>query len=309
MDLRVFTEPQQGTTFSALATFAERSEQLGFDGFFRSDHYHLIGDAAPKPSVSDAWVTLGALATKTSTIRLGTLMTSATFRLPGPLAVTVSQVDQMSAGRVELGIGAGWFEREHRAFAIPFPRVKERFDRLEEQLEIIEGLWATGEGEFFDYAGRYYRLEHCPMVFRPVQEPHPPVIIGGHGPRRTPALAARFASEFNMSGGNFKDVVEQFARVVAACRDIGRDPASLTRSLWMTTCIGRDEAEFARRAAVIGREPDELKQHGIAGLPAQALAALNECRQAGASRVYLQFLDLEDLAHLELAAEVLGSAD
>jgi F420-dependent oxidoreductase-like protein len=258
--------------------------------------------------VSDAWVTLGAIAVKTSKIRLGTLMTSATFRLPGPLAVSVAQVDVMSGGRVELGIGAGWYEREHRAFAIPFPSVQERFDRLEEQLEIIRGLWATAEGETFDYEGRHYRLEQCPMVFRPLQEPHPPVIIGGNGPRRTPALAARFASEFNISGDDMNGVVAQFARVDAACREIGRDPSSLTRSVWMTACIGRDEAEFLKRAAFIGREPNELRKHGIAGLPSQAAAALERCRDAGASRVYLQFLDLDDVAHLELAAEVLGRA-
>ncbi len=308
MDLRVFTEPQQGTTFAQLLRFAELSEHLGFSGFFRSDHFLFIGDTPPRPSVSDAWVTLGALAVKTSKIRLGTLMTSATFRLPGPLAVAVGQVDVMSGGRVELGIGAGWYEREHRAYAIPFPPVQERFDRLEEQLEIIDGLWSTPEGETFDYTGKHYRLEQCPMVFRPLQEPHPPIIIGGHGPRRTPALAARFASEFNMSGGNTEDVVQQFARVDEACRQIGRDPASLTKSVWMTTCIGRDEATFERRAAFIGRDRDELREHAVAGLPEQAAAALDRCRKAGAARVYLQFVDLEDVAHLELAAEVLGSA-
>ena len=244
MDLRAFTEPQQGASFSSLLAMAKRAEQLGFTGFFRSDHYLHIGDGDPRPDVTDAWVTLGGIALETSTIRLGTLMSSATFRLPGPLAVTVAQVDAMSGGRVDLGIGAGWYEREHRAFAIPFPSVRDRFDRFEEQLEILHGLWGTPEGESFDYEGRHYLIEDCPVVFRPVQRPHPPVVIGGYGKSRTPALAARFADDFNMPGPSLQQVAEQFARVDDACRKIGRDPSSLTRSVWLTVCIGRDEAEF-----------------------------------------------------------------
>jgi F420-dependent oxidoreductase-like protein len=307
MDLRVFTEPQQGATFAQLSAMAKRAERLGFSGFFRSDHYLYIGAGDPRPSVTDAWVTLGGIALETRALRLGTLMSSATFRLPGPLAVSVAQVDDMSGGRVELGLGAGWYEKEHRAFAIPFPGVEERFDRLEEQLEILEGLWATPAGGSFDYEGKYYDIEGCPSVFLPVQRPHPPVIIGGHGRRRTPELAARFAAEFNMAGPSLQDVVEQFARVDDACRAIGREPGSLTRSVWLTICVGRDQAEFERRAAAIGREPGELKKSGIAGLPGEARAALDRFGGAGVERVYLQFLDLDDLEHLDLAAEALGS--
>jgi F420-dependent oxidoreductase-like protein len=307
MDLRAFTEPQQGASFSSLLAMAKRAEQLGFTGFFRSDHYLHIGDGDPRPDVTDAWVTLGGIALETSTIRLGTLMSSATFRLPGPLAVTVAQVDAMSGGRVDLGIGAGWYEREHRAFAIPFPSVRDRFDRFEEQLEILHGLWGTPEGESFDYEGRHYLIEDCPVVFRPVQRPHPPVVIGGYGKSRTPALAARFADDFNMPGPSLQQVAEQFARVDDACRKIGRDPSSLTRSVWLTVCIGRDEAEFTRRAAAIGRDGDELRAHAIAGVPAEAVEALDRYGQLGVSRVYLQFLDVDDLGHLELAAEVLGT--
>jgi F420-dependent oxidoreductase-like protein len=307
MDLRVFTEPQQGANFSQLLTVAQRAEQLCFSGFFRSDHYLYIGDGTPRPGVTDAWVTLGALAVQTSTIRLGTLMSSATFRLPGPLAVSIAQVDEMSGGRLEVGIGAGWYEREHRAFAIPFPSVRDRFDRLEEQLEILHGLWATAEGESFGYEGRHYRIEDCPVVFRPVQRPHPPVILGGYGKRRTPALAARFASEFNIPGPSTQQAAQQFGRVDEACRAIGREPSSLTRSVWLTTCIGRNKAELEHRAAAIGRELGELREHGIAGLPAEAMATLDRYREAGVSRIYLQFLDLDDLEHLELTAEVLGA--
>lgn len=307
MDLRVFTEPQQGANFAELLAVAKRAEELGFTGFFRSDHYLHIGDESLRPDLTDAWVTLGGLALETRTLRLGTLMSSATFRLPGPLAVTIAQVDQMSAGRLDVGIGAGWYEPEHRAFAIPFPSLAERFDRLEEQLEILHGLWGTPEGAVFDYEGRHYTIEDCPVSFRPVQQPHPPVIIGGYGKLRTPALAARFASEFNIPGPDVQQAAAQFDLVDGACRKIGRDPATLTKSVWLTTCIGRDEAEFRSRAAAIGHDPDALRGHTIAGTPAEAKEALERYRAVGVSRVYLQFLDLEDLGHLDLTAEVLNS--
>lgn len=307
MDLRAFTEPQQGATFAQLLAVAQRAEQLGYSGFFRSDHYLHIGGEA-RPAVTDAWVTLGALAVQTGSIRLGTLMSSATFRLPGPLAVAAAQVDVTSGGRLEIGIGSGWYEPEHRALGIPFPDVKERFDRFAEQLEILHGLWTTPEGGSFDYDGRYYQLEQCPVMFRPVQQPHPPILIGGYGKRRTPELAAKFAAEFNVPAASPGPTAEQFARVDAACQAIGRDPGSLTRSVWVTACIGRDEAEFSRRAAAIGREPGEIKEHGLAGVPAEARATLGRFKEIGVSRVYLQFLDVDDLDHLDLAIEVLGDA-
>src|SRR2546421_350164 len=193
MQLRVFTEPQQGATYDDLLRVARAAEELGFDAFFRSDHYHAMGRGDGLPGPTDAWVTLAALARETSRIRLGTLLTSATFRLPGPLAIAVTQVDAMSGGRVELGLGAGWFDREHEAYGIPFPPVAERFDRLEEQLTIVTGLWETPVGERFSFAGRHYTVERSPALPRPVQQPRPPVIVGGHGAKRTPALAARFA--------------------------------------------------------------------------------------------------------------------
>jgi F420-dependent oxidoreductase-like protein len=305
MDLRAFTEPQQGASFAQLLAVAQRAERLGYSGFFRSDHYVSIG-GEPRPQVTDAWVTLGALAVQTSSIRLGTLMSSATFRLPGPFAVAAAQVDVMSGGRLEVGIGTGWYEREHRALGIPFPSLKERFGRFQEQLEILHGLWATPEGGRFDYDGRYYQLEQCPVVFRPAQQPHPPILIGGYGARRTPALAARFADEFNLPAATVPAAAEQFARVDEACREIGRGPASLPKSVWVTVCIGRDEAEFLRRAAAIGRDPGELREHAMAGLPEEARATLGRFQEVGVSRVYLQFLDTDDLDHLDLAMEVLG---
>jgi alkanesulfonate monooxygenase SsuD/methylene tetrahydromethanopterin reductase-like flavin-dependent oxidoreductase (luciferase family) len=151
--LRIFTEPQMGATYDDLLAVARRAEETGFDAFFRSDHYLTMGgDGLPGPT--DAWVTLGGLARETSRIRLGTLMTAATFRLPGPLAISVAQVDQMSGGRVELGIGAGWFEAEHSAYGIPFPELGERFDRYEEQVAVVHGLWNTPPGETFDFPAR-----------------------------------------------------------------------------------------------------------------------------------------------------------
>jgi F420-dependent oxidoreductase-like protein len=305
MDLRVFTEPQQGATFPELVAVAQRAEQLGFSGFFRSDHYRYIGDGSPRDGVTDAWVTLAGLALQTTTIRLGTLMSSATFRLPGPLAVAAAQVDAMSGGRLEIGIGSGWYEAEHQALGIPFPSVHERFDRLTEQLEILQGLWSTPEGEAFTFHGRYYALTDCPVTFRPVQQPHPPVLIGGYGRTRTPTLAARFAAEFNVPGPTATQAAEQFKRANKACEEFGRDPESLVKSVWVTTCIGQDEDEYARRATAIGYAPASLRERGIAGVPSEAKESLHRFESAGASRVYLQFLTLNDLEHLDLIAEVL----
>jgi F420-dependent oxidoreductase-like protein len=227
MDLRIFTEPQQGASYEDLLAVAQATEAHGFDAFFRSDHYLVMGGGDGRPGPSDAWVTLGALARETSRVRLGTLVTSATFRLPGPLAISVANVDAMSGGRVELGLGAGWYEAEHTAYGIPFPPLGERFDRLEEQLEIITGLWSTPEGERYSFSGRHYSVTDSPALPKPAQTPRPPVIIGGGGPRRTPALAARFADEFNLPFAPVARFVEQRDRVRSACEASGRDPESL----------------------------------------------------------------------------------
>src|SRR4051812_682932 len=154
MDLRIFTEPQQGASYDTLLTVAKATEDLGFDAFFRSDHYLKMGDMDGLPGPTDAWITLAGLARETSRIRLGTLMTAGTFRLPGVLAIQVAQVDQMSGGRVEFGLGAGWYEEEHTAYGTPSP--KEKFARLEEQLAIVTGLWETPVGKTFTYDGRFY---------------------------------------------------------------------------------------------------------------------------------------------------------
>lgn len=298
MDFRIFIEPQQGASYADQLRVAQESQRLGFDGFFRSDHYLAMGSADGLPGPTDAWTTLAGIARETETINLGTLVTSATFRQPGILAIQVAQVDEMSGGRIELGLGAGWFEAEHKAYGIPFP--KRRFDLLTEQLEIISGLWSTPTGETFSYEGANYQVEDSPALPKPGRDI--PVIIGGHGPRRTPALAARFATEFNTPFAPVENVKPLFDGVRAAAEEIGRDPGDLTYSSAFVVCIGQDEAEFTRRAGAIGREPQELRENGIAGTPAQAIERLQELRSLGVERMYLQFLDLADLEHLELIA-------
>jgi F420-dependent oxidoreductase-like protein len=304
VQLRIFTEPQMGATYDDLLAVARRTEDTGFDAFFRSDHYLTMGGSG-LPGPTDAWVTLGALARETSRIRLGTLMTAATFRLPGPLAISVAQVDQMSGGRVELGIGSGWFAEEHSAYGIPFPELGERFDRYEEQLAVISGLWGTPAGETFDFAGTHYQLSGSPALPKPVQPGGIPILVGGNGRKRTPRLAARYAAEFNVPFASAEDNARLFDGVRAACTEAGRDPSSLVYSSALVLCVGRDDAEVARRAAAIGRDVDELRANGVAGSPAEAVDTLGRYAEAGATRVYLQVLDLADLDHLDLvAAEV-----
>jgi F420-dependent oxidoreductase-like protein len=303
VDLRIFIEPQMGAGYDDQLRVAQTAEAAGYDAFFRSDHFLVMGDASGEPGPTDSWVTLGALARETSRIRLGTLVTSATFRLPGPLAIAVAQVDDMSRGRVELGLGSGWFAAEHEAYGIPFPGLGERFDRLTEQLEIITGLWGTLPGERFSYAGAHWVVTDSPALPKPVQQPHPPVIVGGHGARRTPALAARFATEINVPFVGMDAVATQFGRVEAACRDIGRDPGELVRSVAQTIAVGRDDDEVARRAMTIGKDAAELRADGLAGTVAEVVDRLGQWRdKTGITRIYLQLLDMADLDQIELIA-------
>lgn len=300
-DLRIFTEPQQGASYDDLLAVALRAEELGFGAFFRSDHYLTMGVGDGLPGPTDAWVALAGLARDTSTIRLGTLVSSATFRLPGPLAVSVAQVDQMSGGRVDFGLGAGWFAAEHEAYGIPFPKLGERFDRLEEQLDIITGMWATPVGETYDNPGGHYPVVNSPALPKPHAGP-PPIIIGGGGPKRTPALAAKFAAEFNTPFVSREFFTQQRGRVRAACETIDRDPNDLVYSAALIVCCGANEAEVARRAASIGREPSELRENGLAGTPSEVAERIRSWRDAGADRIYLQMMDLDDLDHLNLIA-------
>jgi F420-dependent oxidoreductase-like protein len=302
MELRIFVEPQQGATYDDQLTVARLAEGLGFGAFFRSDHY-LAMEVDGRPGPTDSWVTLAGIARETDTIRLGTMMTSATFRFPGPLAISVAQVDQMSNGRVELGIGAGWYEAEHAAYAIPFPPAGERFDNLEDQLAILTGLWATPEGQTFSYAGLRHSVTDSPGLPKPEQRPHPPILIGGKGARRTPALAARYAAEFNLPFVGLEETERQIARVRAACEEAGRDPDDLVYSNAHTVCVGADEAEVRRRAEAIGRTPEDLRHHCLAGTPGEVVDTVGRYADLGAQRLYLQVLDLHDLDHLRLIAE------
>ncbi|MDT5147971.1 MAG: hypothetical protein QOC58_2616 [Mycobacterium sp.] len=303
VDFRVFVEPQQGASYADQLAVAQAAESLGFSAFFRSDHYlAMSGDGQPGPT--DSWVTLGGIARETSTIRLGTLVTSATFRHPGPLAISVAQVDEMSGGRIEFGIGTGWIEKEHLAYAIPIPPLRERFARLTEQLELITGLWSAPVGEAFDYAGTHYAVNNSPALPKPVQRPHPPIIIGGSGATRTPRLAATFADEYNVPFAPLDTITTQFGRVRAAVDAVGRPADSMTYSAAFVVCAGRDEAEIAKRAAAIGREVQELRSNSpLAGTPDQIVDQLGGYAGIGLQRVYLQLLDMSDLDHLQLFAD------
>jgi len=305
MELRIFTEPQQGASYDTLLRVATAAEHLGFDAFFRSDHYLKIGNVSGLPGPTDAWITLAGLARDTSRIRLGTLVSPVTFRFPGPLAVSVAQVDNMSAGRVELGFGAGWFGAEHAAYAIPFPDTRERFDRFAEQLEIITRMWETPAGDLFNYTGTYYSVTDSPALPKPAQQPRPPVIIGGGGHTRTPRLAASFADEFNLAFRSLDDTAAAYDRVRHACEAVGRDETTMRFSAAQVVCCGRTAEELTRRAAAIGRDVDELRQNGLTGTPDDIAAKIAKFAGIGATRMYLQVLDLSDLDHLELLSELI----
>jgi F420-dependent oxidoreductase-like protein len=306
MLLRIFTEPQQGASYDDLLAVARKTEECGFDAFFRSDHYLVMGDSDGLPGPTDAWITLAGLARDTERIRLGTLVSSATFRNPGVLAITVAQVDQMSGGRAELGLGAGWYEAEHAAYGLDFPDTVGRFDLLTEQLELITGLWDTPVGEKYNFEGKHYQLKDSPALPKPVQQPHPPIIVGGAGKKRTPALAAQYAAEFNAGFRSAEETATLFARVREACKAAGRDPETLALSTAHTVVVGKDDAEVKRRAAAIGRDVEELKQSSIAGTPAEVVDRLGQYVAVGTQREYVQIMDLSDLDHLDLiASEVL----
>jgi F420-dependent oxidoreductase-like protein len=306
MQLRVMTEPQQGGTYDDILRLAKQAERLGFDAFFRSDHLQRIGGGDPGPGSTEAWVTLAGLARETTGIRLGTMVTSATFRRPGPLAITVATVDAMSGGRVELGLGGGWFETEHTSYGIPFPSVSERFDALEEQLAVITGLWSTPAGDTFSFAGAHVTLQDSPALPKPIQTPRVPIIVGGVGKVRTPALAARFADEFNMPP--YKDLpstARQFALVQAACESAGRDPASLILSTAQPLIIGADDMAVRRKAAAQGLDLDDARSHGLCGTPGEIVDKLGRLEELGSSRTYLQLGTLYDTEVLEEAAAAL----
>jgi F420-dependent oxidoreductase-like protein len=270
MDLRVMLEPQQGATYDQQLAIAQAAEAEGFDAFFRSDHLMRFDQEDPGPGPTESWITLAGIARETSRIRLGTLVTSMTFRLPGMLAITVAEVDDMSGGRVELGLGTGWFDPEHHAHGVPFPALGQRFEMLEEQLQIVLGLWTTPRGERFSFKGEHYEIVDSPGLPKPVQQPHPPIIIGGAGKKRTPNLAAKYADEFNVPFHSVADFTTSIDRVKKACEQQGRDPSSLIYSAAVNVDIRANSAD---------KVVDELSQF----------------KQAGAQRLYLQLLDVTDV--------------
>ncbi|HWL59811.1 MAG TPA: LLM class F420-dependent oxidoreductase [Microbacteriaceae bacterium] len=304
MDLRVFLEPQNGATFAEQLAVAQAAERLGFDGFFRSDHVLTMDQRhGGLPGPTDSWVTLGAIASHTSRLRLGTLVSSATFRHPSMLAIQVAQVDAMSGGRVELGLGTGWFEAEHTAYGIPFPT--RRFGPFQEQLDIVTGLWGTPVGDTFSYAGEHYELQEAPALPKPVQA-RIPIIVGGSGATKTPRIAARYADEYNAFLASDEVIRERIDRVRAAAETIGRDPDTIHYSIAAATVVGQGTAELARRADAAGSTTERLQTLGLSGSPQQVIDRIGSLRDLGISRCYLQLLDPRDLDHLELiGAEVL----
>lgn len=302
MEHCLFTEPQQGFRYDEQLAFARAGEDAGFHGFFRSDHYMRMGPGDPHPGPTDAWTTLAGLARETSRIRLGTLVSSVTYRVPGILAIQVAQVDAMSGGRAELGLGTGWFEQEHRAYGIPFP--SRRFDILEEQLAIVTGLWGA-EGTF-SFVGEHYTLEDSPALPKPVQE-RVPVIVGGNGPQRTPALAARYATEYNIGFQPEEVIAAAFDRVRTACAAIGRDPETLKLSVALPTLAAPDEAILTRRAGALGRPLDSFRNGvNIAGDADVIREKVARLEALGAQRVYFQLMDVRDLEQVAYLGEALA---
>jgi F420-dependent oxidoreductase-like protein len=303
MRVSLFIEPHRGATYETQLRLAQHAEAAGFEGLLRADHYQPMTADLGLPGPTDAWITLAGLARETTTLRLGTLVNSATFRLPGPLSIIVAQVDAMSGGRVELGMGAGWVEREHTSYGIPFPALGERFDRLAEQLQILTGLWGTPEGELFSFDGKHYRLLDAPALPKPVQRPHPPIIVGGRGPKRTPELAARYADEFNMPFKSVADTAQAFERVKAACATYGRPPGrELTLSAGVVVAVGRTDAEAARRAAPLHVPSALPPEDPVYGSPDALVQRIGELREVGATRVHLRVIDMADLDLLDLIA-------
>jgi F420-dependent oxidoreductase-like protein len=299
-------EPRHGARYEEILALARATERAGFDAFFRSDHLLGVDPADPAYRPSDSWTSLAGLARDTERVRLGTLVTAATFRAPALLAAIVATVDDMSGGRAELGIGTGWYEKEHAAYGLPFPATAERFDRLEETLEIITGLWRhpAGEGPGFSYSGRHFVVEDSRTPPRPVQQPHPPVIVGGTGLQRTPSVAARYATEFNGALGTPQQLRERIAVFERACEAIGRDPAEAGRSILVPVACGSTPAEADRRAAVFGSE--FIRSHAVTGSPGQVAERLAAFVEAGADTVYLHIYDIHDLDHVALlGADVL----
>ncbi len=310
MRVCLMVEGQEGVSWPQWVELAQACEEHGLDGLFRSDHYFSVSRRAERGSL-DAWATLSALAAVTRTIRLGSLVSPVTFRHPSQLAKAVVTADHVSGGRIELGLGAGWFDTEHERYGFPFPPVAERFDMLAEQLEIVHRSW--GE-EPFSLHGRHYRVTDLDARPKPVQRPRPPLLMGGGARRRSAALAARWADEYNFVMVGPDACAAGRERLAAACRDIGRDPAALRISLMTPFVIGRDRDEVEERgrrlAAVLGVAPsldavrERLGTAALIGTVEEVATALEIYRAVGVERVMLQHLLHEDVATVATLADL-----
>ena len=297
----------EGATYDVESALARCAEDCGFAGYFRADHLMRAGTDDPAALATDVWVSMAGLARETQRIRLGSVMTCSTFRYPAHLAIIVAQVDAMSGGRIELGIGAGSSPAEHVALGIQLDDIGTRFDRLEEQLELIKAIWSTPLDEELDFDGDHYRIQGYPARVEPAQSPFPPIIIGGHGPKRTPRLAARFADEFNIDWVTPEQAAAAYERIDRACEAAGRDPASLARSVSLVLCCATGDRELERRREAtrrgMGEGEEQALDDGAHGKPQQVVDRIGEFVEVGVSRVYLEVYDMTDLDQLALVAQ------
>jgi F420-dependent oxidoreductase-like protein len=314
MRFALMTEPQQGLSYLEILAIARTAEEAGFGAYFRSDHYASFPGPGDQPT-TDAWATLAGLARETKRIRLGTLVSPVTFRLPGNLAKVVATVAEMSDGRVEVGVGAGWNEGEHRQLGLRFPSTRERFDMLEEELAILHGLWTEPDSWSFD--GRHWQVHDAmfrPRPASPAGRRHPNLIIGGDGGPRMAALVARYADEFNLTSASPAKAPAPYERVRAACREIGRDPDEVTYSAMTGVLVGEDEADLRRRAKelvdVVGSGQDaegwlaERRDRWVLGTPDEARERVAELEKAGVQRVMLQDFLPRDLEMVRLLGRI-----
>ncbi len=303
MRVCLMVEGQEGVTWDEWVALARTAEKAGLEGLFRSDHYSAI--VHQQEGSLDAWATLAALAPLTSTLRLGTMVSPATFRHPSVLARMATTVDLVSGGRVELGMGAGWYERDHSENGFPFLDAKARFDLFEEQVEVVVRTW-TEEG--FDHDGAHYTLRDQTALPKPLQQPHPPLILGGRAKRRGAALAARFATEYNTLDSSPAELRETRGRLDVACEAIGRDPATLPLSMMVTAVVGRDRAEVDERLArvrgLLSRFEMGSEQNWVLGTVDDVRNQFAGLEAAGVSRVFLQHLDHRDLDSVSVMGEI-----
>jgi F420-dependent oxidoreductase-like protein len=305
MRYALMTEPQQGLTYAEILALARTAEESGIEAFLRSDHYASFPGAAGLPT-TDAWTTLAGLARETHRIRLGVLVSPVTFRIPGSLAKVIQTVDEMSEGRVEAGFGAGWNEVEHAQLGIPYPPRRERFDRLEEQMAIIHGLWTEGDGWSFE--GRFWQVRdakwHGPIARGGRRHPH--IILGGKGGPRMAALVARYGDEFNLNSASPEDADEAYGRVRDACVAIGRDPESVVRSAMTGVLVAQSESDLRDRVRMILEEigqgdgdPDawlaQRRHRWVMGTPDEARERVAALEARGTQRVMLQDMLPRDL--------------